>query len=60
MKFSIDFVREIHGVFEYKVVYAEGGNQFTTTVKVVNRTVNYSNDLLPDDLMDFLNKWLLG
>lgn len=60
MKFEINLVREIHGYCEYKVIYEEAGAKFETSVSVVGSTVNYSNDLLPDDLMDFIDKWLLG
>lgn len=60
MKLEIELVREIHGVIEYLVKFEENGKVITTTVKLVDTTTNYSNDQLPDLVMDFVDDYLKG
>lgn len=58
MRLEIEFVREIHRVVEYLVKFEENGKVITTTVTVVGDTTNYSNDQLPELVMDFVDDYL--
>lgn len=56
----IELVREIGNVKEYRITYEETDVIETT---LVGKTFNYDEDpedILPESVIDFAEKWILG
>ena len=56
----IELVREIGNVKEYRITYEETDVIETT---LVGKTFNYDGDpedILPESVLDFAEKWILG
>lgn len=56
----IELVREIGNVKEYRITYEEADAIETT---LVGKTFNYDRDpedILPESVLDFAEKWILG
>ena len=56
----IELVREIGNVKEYRIIYEETDVIETT---LVGKTFNYDEDpedILPESVIDFAEKWILG
>lgn len=56
---KITQVADYNGCPSYMVEYAENGNRNETAITVVGSTVNYSNDKLPECVMDCVEE-LIG
>lgn len=56
VKIKIEQTGYNNGCPEYRVEYEKNGNKVETTVTNVYDTINYSNDLLPEYVMDCVDE----